>query len=88
MTDLREKQPEKQVLDYKYKTYGAYTYEIEVIAMPYSSIKNEDVYARKTIFKLRAGCFSDAAGISEVLAATIKACHDVWETSIHRIERV
>jgi hypothetical protein len=86
MSDLRDPEPPHRTLDMLRKTVGAYKWQVDIDVWPYSGLKNEKVYSRKVTFLLRAESARVAMGLADMLAETIKAAHDVWETRITRVE--
>lgn len=87
MTDLREKQPENRVLDFRHDTQGTYSWVIQIEVWPYSGLKNETVYSRHVEVLCRADSSIEAHRFGDAISHTISVAHDVWQTNIWSVSR-
>jgi hypothetical protein len=88
VSDAREKQPEKRILDIVRQTYGSSHWRGLVHVSVYSGIKIEDVYARQLTVLLRAEDAQTALGIVGGIAAALELAHDIHRTEVVEIARV
>lgn len=84
--DARDPEPAHRTLDMRKHTSGAYVFEIDMDVWVYSGLRNEKVYSRAVTFIVRASRAEEAMGLAEMLSATIKAAHDVYQTRITRVQ--
>jgi len=87
MSDLRDKKTNREVFDLTSKTRGNHTFKVDLWCPVYSGMKNEDVYVKHPSFLLKAMDFDSASEKAQIIAASIREVHDIWQVEVYGVAK-